>query len=112
MSTNQLIFDSGTILLPAPFALPFQLGPNLDVRKYSKIRILAKDFEPAAKAVGIVLMAREGSVAVELGERLLLGGGAHHTTHVYDVPGRELQIFIVEIGGPKKLQLLLFGLED
>jgi hypothetical protein len=110
MSTTHLVYDTGTIAVPAGLGLT-QIGPNIDVRKYAKIRVIAHDIPPPPGAVLIDLQVTEGGVSLPLAVRLALPFGPMDA--VFDVPGRELQIFVHDIpaGPPKKLRMLVFGLE-
>ena len=115
MSTTHLVYDSGTIAVPAGLGL-HQIGPTLDVRKYSKIRVAAHEVPPGPFLGGILidLHVKEGAISMPLalGVIHLAPAEAAHTA-VFDVPGRELEIFVRDIPGglPRKLRLLVFGLE-
>jgi hypothetical protein len=110
MSTTQLVYDSGNIYIPTGAAV-HQIGPTLDVRKYSKIRAVAHDLLAPFGDVQIFFAVKEGNVTIELVEGVLIGAGQRHGTAVFDVPGRELEIFVRDIAAPKRLQLFIFGLE-
>jgi len=92
MSTTHLIYDAGLIAVPAGFGLK-QIGPNLDIRKYAKIRVIAHEVPPVGPG-GILLdlQVTEGAVSLPLALGIALPLGPVDT--VFDVPGRELQIFV------------------
>jgi hypothetical protein len=111
MSTTQLIYDTGLIAIPAGFGLK-QIGPNLDIRKYAKIRVIAHEVPVPGGAILIDLHVTEGTVSLPLALGLALPIGPLDA--VFDVPGRELQIFVRDFPGPgpaKKLHMFVFGLE-
>jgi len=117
MSTNHLLYDSGTIVIPAGPA-PFQIGPTLDVRKYAKIRVVAHDYSGPFGDIHIRFRVKEGNVVIELPPPdlvLLFGPGANTGTVVFDVPGRELEMFVRDFPAApltgKRLHLFVFGLE-
>jgi hypothetical protein len=111
MSTTHLIYDSGNMFLPSGAAV-HQIGPTLDVRKYSKIRVVAEDLLAPFGDAQIFLAVKEGNITVELEEVILFGPGVRQRTVVYDVPGRHLEIFVRDLAAPKRLVLLIFGLEE
>lgn len=109
MSTTHLVYDTGTLHL-APGAA-HQIGPNLDVRKYAKIRLIAHDFVSPGAATLIDLLVKEGSVELPVLRGIEVAGSGPIDV-VLDVPGRELQIWVHEIAGAaRRLHILLFGLE-
>jgi hypothetical protein len=109
MSTTHLLFDSGTLNLAAGPA--HQIGPNLDVRKYSQIRFIAHDVIAGPEKTKFDLLVKEGSVELPLRVGIEWPG-ADPFDVVLDVPGRELQIWVHEFGGKaRRLHILLFGLE-
>jgi hypothetical protein len=110
MSTTHLVYDTGTITVPPGLGLT-QIGPNLDVRKYARIRVLANEVAPPVGGVLIDLQVTEGGLTLPLAVGLALP--FIPDTAVFDVPGRELQIFVEDIPAPaaRKLRLLVFGLE-
>ncbi|HXW73035.1 MAG TPA: hypothetical protein VEK34_16695 [Methylocella sp.] len=110
MSTTHLVYDTGLIAIPAGFGLK-QIGPNLDIRKYAKIRVMAHEVPPPVGAVLIDLLVTEGSVSLPLALGLALPFGPIDA--VFDVPGRELQIFVRDFpgGAVRKLHMFVFGLE-
>jgi len=113
MSTTHLVYDTGTISVPPGFGLT-QIGPNLDVRKYSKIRVIGNEIPPPAGVIVIDLVVNEGGVGgVSVPLALGLVFPFPPFDAVFDVPGRELQIFVRDIPPPvpAKLRLLVFGLE-
>lgn len=108
MSTTHLVYDTGTITVVGG---PTQIGPNLDVRKYSKIRVMANEVPFPGGAIFIDLVVNEGGVSLPLAMGLAVP--IIPDTAVFDVPGRELQIIVADVGpAPKKLRLLVFGLEE
>jgi len=111
MSTTHLVYDTGTITVPTGLGLT-QIGPNLDVKKYSKIRVLANEVAPPLGGVLIDLQVTEGGISLPLAVGLALP--FIPDTAVFDVPGRELQIFVEDIppGAPRRLRLLVYGLES
>jgi hypothetical protein len=115
MSTTHLVYDTGTIVVPPGLGLT-QIGPTLDVRKYSKIRVVAHEVPPGPLLGGILidLQVKEGNVILPLALGIApLAPPAVPSTAVFEVPGRELEIFVRDIPGgpPRKLRLFLFGLE-
>lgn len=111
MSITHLVYDTGTIVVPPGIGLT-QIGPNLDVRKYSKIRVLAHELAPPVGGILIDLQVVEGNIAMPLAVGIALPFPPALNA-VYDVPGRELQIFVRDIpaGAPRRLRLFVFGLE-
>ena len=112
MSTTHLVYDSGTIaVLPGK---AHQIGPNLDVRKYSKIRVIAHDFVRPypPEPILIDLLVKEGSIELPLLLGVALPPGGPLDV-VLDVPGRELQIFVQEFKWetPRRMHMFVFGLE-
>jgi hypothetical protein len=64
MSTTHIVFDSGTAhLAPGP---AHQIGPNLDVRKYSQIRFMAHDFLSGFEETKFDLLVKESAVELPL----------------------------------------------
>jgi hypothetical protein len=112
MSTTHLVYDSGTITVPAGLGLT-QIGPNLDVRKYSEIRVVGIDFGGLIPAVLYDLQVVEGGIALPLAVGIAIGVIVGEVDRVFRVPGRELQILVEDIPlpGPANLRLLVFGLE-
>lgn len=115
MSTTHLVYDTGTVVVPPGLGLT-QIGPTLDVRKYSKIRVVAHEVPPGPFLGGIVidLQVKEGNVILPLALGIVpVAPPAAAHTAVFDVPGRELEIFVHDIpaGAPRKLRLFVFGLE-
>jgi hypothetical protein len=110
MSTTHLVYDTGTITAPPGLGLT-QIGPNLDVRKYAKIRVVANEVAPPIGGVLIDLQVTEGGVTLPLAVGIALP--FFPDTAFFEVPGRELQIFVQDIpaGLPRRLRLLVFGLE-
>jgi hypothetical protein len=116
MSTTQLVYDTGNIFIPAG-PTQHQIGPTLDVRKYSKIKVVAHDSLPSGSGndVHIRFRVKEGNVAIELPEQVALVGTIHNADTVIDVPGRELEIFVRDFPATfpgRNLQLFIFGLES
>jgi hypothetical protein len=112
MSTTHLVYDTGTIYVQPGRA--HQIGPNLDVRKYSKIRVIAHDFSPKPpEPILVDLLVKEGSIELPLLLDIALPFAAGPLDVVLDVPGRELQIWVKEFKWetPRKLQMFVFGLE-
>jgi hypothetical protein len=110
MSTTHLVYDTGTISV-GPGPGPMQIGPNLDVREYSKIRVMANEIPPPGGLVLIDLVVTEGGVSLPLAIGLAVP--ILPDTAVFDVPGRELQIFVADFPGPaRKIRLLVFGLKE
>jgi hypothetical protein len=113
MSMTQLVYDTGTIVVPPGLGLK-QIGPTLDVRRFSKIRIVAHEVPPVPPGdIFIDLFVREGSVVMPLAVELAFTG-ALPDTRVIDVPGREVEVFVRDIPAPtpRRLHLLIFGLES
>ena len=111
MSTTHLLYDSGTVMVP-PGPLT-QIGPTLDVRKCAKIRVVAHEVAPGPPGpILIDLYVKEGAVALPFAAGIVFPLPPDvPESAVFDVPGRELEIFVRELGAPKKLRLLVFGLE-
>jgi hypothetical protein len=106
---THLVYDTGTITVgPGPLT---QIGPNLDVSKYSKIRVLADEVAPPAGPILVDLQVVEGNVTLPLAIGLAFPLPLPHTA-VFEVPGRELQIFVREAPPGKRLRLFVFGLES
>jgi hypothetical protein len=115
MSTTHLVYATGNIFIPHG-PTEFQIGPTLDVRKYSRIRVVARDFTAPFGDINIHFRVKEGNVVIELPtEVVLFGPGAHHASKVIDVPGRDLEIFVRDFPAPpfagKRLEMFVFGLE-
>ena len=110
MSTTHLVYDTGTIVVPPGVGLT-QIGPNLDVRKYAKIRVVGNEVAPPIGAVLVDLQMKEGSLTLPLAMGIALP--ILPDTAVFDVPGRELQIWVHDIpgGAARRLRLFVFGLE-
>lgn len=114
MSNTELLWDSGNIHIPGGPAR--QIGPTLDVRKYSEVRVCAHDSLPGGPGndMRIHFRVKEGNVAIELPQEIALIGGNHHATAVIDVPGREMEVFVRELTPPfvgRNLQVFVFGHE-
>jgi hypothetical protein len=115
MSTTHLVYDTGTISVPPGGGLT-QIGPTLDVRKYSKIRVVAHEAPPIPPGPGAILIdlrVKEGSITMPLALGLAFGG-PEPDTRVFEVPGRELEVFVHDLppGAARKLHLFVFGLEN
>jgi len=112
MSTTHLVHDTGLITVPTGPA--HQIGPDFDVHKYSKIRVVAHHIPPpAGGAILVDLLVVESNVPMPLAV-----GFAFPPTFpnffdaVFDVPGRTLRIMVRDIPGPGlRMRLFLFGLE-
>jgi len=110
MSTTHLVYDTGTISV-GPGAGLTQIGPNLDVREYCKIRVMANEVPLPIGNVLIDLVVTEGTVQMPLALGIAIP--FFPDTAVFDVPGRELQIFVQDFPGPaRKIRLLVFGLKE
>jgi hypothetical protein len=110
MSTTHLVYDTGTISVGPGGGLT-QIGPNLDVREYSKIRVIANEVPPPGGDILIDLVVTEGGVSLPLALGVAIP--ILPDTGVFDVPGRELQIFVADFPGPaRKMRLLVFGLKE